>query len=262
MNSREACPTKKTAPALPKRLQQAIEGASWAANAVDPVRATVVLVAFLALTAVGFYLQYRVVAWARTGARFRERRLVYGVLAFLLMHGLTLTLGGFVRPRRADLSRAIPANELDDFVRCMAVCFAVGPTLARAGTITRIRFTFGCRRGAAGRTTRLAHAAAGQSRSDREAHRHAPDRSRPVRSPGSRREDQHRQRRTRTRRGVSVRPCMSKEREHAVHQRRSETARRFVPSYHAVLQVETHRRQGEESHENDVARTGSTRSRP
>ena len=97
---------------------------------IDPVRMAIVLAGCLALGALGLHLQHRVVTWARTGARFRERRLVYGLLAFLLGHGITLTLGGFAFVLVLVIFPDAPATERDDFVRCMWVCFAVGPALA------------------------------------------------------------------------------------------------------------------------------------
>jgi hypothetical protein len=56
---------------------------------------------------------------------------VYGLLAFALGHGLTITLGGFAFVLVVlGFGNAITGAERDDFVRCMLVCFAVGPTLA------------------------------------------------------------------------------------------------------------------------------------
>jgi hypothetical protein len=68
-----------------------------------------------------------------TAAPREKRRVARGVLGFLLMHGITLTFGGFsfalfLVALRDDLSAADRAG----FLRCMWACFVTGPTLALA----------------------------------------------------------------------------------------------------------------------------------
>ena len=97
----------------------------------DAIRLAVIGAAYLALVVTGLYACRRVAVWVRGLAPAGERRFARGALGFLVIHGLTLTLGGFAFLLfRFGLDDRLPATDRAYFLGSAATCFAVGPALA------------------------------------------------------------------------------------------------------------------------------------